>query len=62
MTSHRYDLSPLRNSKRNWIADDEREGGKYEYEMNVCASLVEGSTLCEEGTGACQKNTGSEGS
>ncbi len=35
-----YDLSPLINHNRNWVVTDGREGGKFEYEVNVCRPLV----------------------
>jgi insulin-like growth factor 2 receptor len=60
-TLDRYDLSYLRNARYNWVADDEREVGKYDYEMNVCADLVPGSTECDDGVGACQLIPGKEG-
>ena len=60
-TQDHYDLSYLSNARRNWVADDEREGGKYIYEMNVCAPLVGGSNECEGGVGSCQINAGDEG-
>eukprot|EP00039_Didymoeca_costata_P001432 m.52469 g.52469 ORF g.52469 m.52469 type:complete len:2511 (+) comp10795_c0_seq1:159-7691(+) len=55
-TSTVYDLTPLRNEKVNWIATDDRESGKYKYEVNVCGPLLQGTTNCD-GYGLCQQWT-----
>ncbi len=50
-----YDLSPLSSSTSNWVASDSRDGNRYEYQLNVCRSLVRvpGQPDCF-GAAACQ--------
>lgn len=51
-----YDLSELAKHDGNWVVVDEREGGKYAYELNVCRAVnyvKENHGGCA-GYGACQ--------
>lgn len=55
-TGHQFDLSPLRNYKRNYFVGDTRERIKYTYAINVCRTLVPLRDFpdCSQKSAACQ--------
>eukprot|EP00045_Choanoeca_perplexa_P017738 m.264172 g.264172 ORF g.264172 m.264172 type:complete len:2358 (+) comp17619_c0_seq2:153-7226(+) len=58
-----YDLSPLIRTGSNYKAVDAREGNKYEYELNVCRSLVDDGSLpsvCND-AGICRRTRTDDG-
>ncbi|KJE92774.1 hypothetical protein, variant 2 [Capsaspora owczarzaki ATCC 30864] len=57
-TGIQYDLNPLARDSGNWQAVDTRDGGAFQYFINVCRAInpVAG-TSCSVQSGACQAQT-----
>ena len=52
-----YHLDELIRDDANWVVSDTREGGKYEYELNVCRPLVATARWdCSPFAASCQKS------